>query len=56
VICMKCNKDLAACICPDLEKRLEVILKSKFLHVGADYQARIRAQSERNKAQTTKTE
>ena len=49
MICNKCDKDLAECICPDLEERFNNILKSKFLFVGEEYQERIRAQIERNK-------
>lgn len=56
MICVKCDKDLQACTCPDLKERLEKILQCEHIHVGADYQARIRKQIDRNEAERTKTE
>ncbi len=56
MICIKCDQDLAACTCPDLNERLEKIIACKHVHVGAEYQRRIREQAERNKRESTKTE
>lgn len=39
--CSKCNNDLAACTCPDLEERFESIKTIPQLHIGIEYQARI---------------
>lgn len=31
--CMKCNNELSECICPDIEKRLNSLRGSKYLHI-----------------------
>ena len=55
MICIKCDKDLAACICPDLEERFERISKSDYLFIGEDYKKRIREQIERNKREQSES-
>lgn len=49
MICQKCDNDLAACVCPDLEARYNQIKDSEFIHIGAEYKARIEAQIKRQK-------
>lgn len=51
MICGKCDHDLAECSCPDLEERFDAILKIKTLHVGEEYQARIRANIEKRRVE-----
>lgn len=47
--CLKCDHDLAECLCPDLKERLEGIAKSEHVHIGAEYRQRIEEQAARNK-------
>jgi len=54
MICSKCDKDLAECDCPDLHERFESILKVPQLHIGQEYQARIRANIEKKKKEQSK--
>lgn len=55
MICMKCDKDFCACVCPDLEERFGKILESEHVIIGEDYKRRIREHIERSKLeQTTK--
>lgn len=49
MICGKCDNDLAACTCDDLEARYNQIKKSKFIVLGDEYKARIEAQIKRQK-------
>lgn len=56
MICGRCEKDLAACICPDLRERFEKILQSEYVVLGINYQQRIREQIERNEREQSKTE
>jgi hypothetical protein len=51
---MKCDHDLAECSCEDLESRFAAICQSKFLHIGEDYEKRIRARIEQNKREQSK--
>jgi hypothetical protein len=56
MICCNCDKDLAACTCPDLKERFERILKSEHLIIGDVYQRRIREQIARNESEQSKSE
>ena len=47
--CIKCDKDLAKCICPDLEERFTKIQESKLVVIGLNYQARILAHIHKRK-------
>lgn len=47
MICQKCDHDLARCTCGDLEERFNNIIGSKFIHIGEEYQRRIREQHRR---------
>ncbi len=49
MICCECNNDLATCVCPDLEERFNDILQCQFVHIGAEYQERIKAWIEKRK-------
>lgn len=49
MICGKCNHDLADCTCEDLSERFESIVNSPYVHIGPEYQQRIRANIERQK-------
>lgn len=56
MICVKCDLDLAKCICSDLEQRFEAILKSEYVHIGSDYQQRVRKHIEDTKHDQAKAE
>jgi hypothetical protein len=51
--CVKCDKDLAKCLCPDLEERFLSLCRNGFLAIGEDYAQRIKKQIERNKQHNT---
>lgn len=55
VICVKCDKDLADCTCPDLKERFESILRSEFIYIGPEYEQRIRQQIERERSESELT-
>lgn len=43
MICIKCNNDLAKCICDNLEERLNEVKKMTNVFLGPEYEAKIRA-------------
>ena len=34
MFCMKCQNDIYACTCPDIEERLDKLVKSKHLYIA----------------------
>lgn len=56
VTCGKCDNDLAACTCSDLEERYNQIKNSKFIKLGDEYKTRIEAQIKRQKESQSHTE
>jgi len=48
--CIKCNRDLARCECPDLEERLNEIMSFPSGLIGSEYAQQIREQAQKNKA------
>lgn len=56
MFCLKCQKDLADCVCPDLKERLAAIGASPHILLGADYTEKIRKQAERNKVEGVRAE
>lgn len=58
--CGKCNHDLAECVCPDLQERLNSIFASPFLHISPQqkqrYQANADAQKARREQEQERTE
>jgi len=49
MICAKCNKDLAECVCEDAEARFHLALKNPYVAFGAEYVRRILANIEKQK-------
>lgn len=47
--CMKCNKPLSKCDCPDLEQRLKDLEKSPYLHPQVVARVRIDREQEKNR-------
>lgn len=47
MICMVCNNDLAACVCPELRQRALAIVESGYVLIGPDYLRRILEQADR---------
>lgn len=41
MMCIKCDHDVADCICDDRAERLKSLMASQYLHLGDDYRERI---------------
>lgn len=50
MICMRCDRDLADCKCPDREEQWNAISNSQHVHFGKDYRQRIQASIDKAKA------
>lgn len=51
--CMKCERDLSQCTCPDLKERLEGLLNSPHLHFSQEARDAYTQQAEKNEQKTT---